>query len=152
MSHNQCLSSLPATRVTTRRLKQPICFCSVAFKFCFLQQTYLGRLLMSLKKSMVNLLGPLLPRSALKPSNGTLEVPVTNCTREQPLNNNLHTHLCSEPLFNFFTCICPLLKLYTRVPHVPTVTVLACKSRNLCSLSNISTACQNHWTTGCSGW
>ena len=28
---------------------------------------------------MVNLLGPLLPLSALKPSKGTLDVPVTNC-------------------------------------------------------------------------
>ena len=33
---------------------------------------------MSLKKSMVNFLGPLLPLSALNPSYGTLEVPVAN--------------------------------------------------------------------------
>ena len=31
---------------------------------------------------MVNLLGPLLPLSALKPSKGTLDVPVTNCIGE----------------------------------------------------------------------
>ena len=40
--------------------------------------TNLGNALTSLKKSIVNLLGPLLPLSALKPSNGTLDVPVTN--------------------------------------------------------------------------
>ena len=28
-SHNNCLLTLAATRVTTQRLKQPICFCSV---------------------------------------------------------------------------------------------------------------------------
>ena len=33
---------------------------------------------MSLKKSIVNFLGPVLPLKALKPSKGTLEVPVTN--------------------------------------------------------------------------
>lgn len=43
---------------------------------------YLGRLLTSLKKSIVNLFGPLLPLRALNPSNGTLDVPVTNYMAE----------------------------------------------------------------------
>lgn len=55
-----------------------------------------------------------------------------------------HTSLFRTTL-QFFTCICPLIKLYNiALPHVTMVTILACKSRNLCSLSNISTACQNH--------
>ena len=67
--------------------------------------TNLGNALTSLKKSIVNLLGPSLPLSALNPSKGTLDMPVTNWSR-----------------------------------------------RSLCSLSNISTACQNQRTTWWAAW
>ena len=47
---------------------------------CLVNCGYLGNDSGSPTLSMVNSLGPLLPLRALKPSNGMLEVPVTNCT------------------------------------------------------------------------
>ena len=104
---------------------------------------YLGRLLISLKKSMVNFLGPVLPLKALKPSKGTLEVPVTNWKKTKSKSSVYQRHILFSQGYTSPTlllCQTYIIYLYT------------CKSRSLCSLSNISTACQNHWTTGCSGW
>lgn len=51
-----------------------------------IERTCLGRLSELPHFSIVNFLGPLLPRSALKPSNGILEVPVTNCNIKVTVN------------------------------------------------------------------
>ena len=45
--------------------------------------TYLGSISGDPQQSIVNFLGPVLPRRAEKPSNGILEVPVTNYKREK---------------------------------------------------------------------
>ena len=54
--------------------------CNILYSNCLVNYDYLGNDSGSPTLSMVNSFGPLLPFRALNPSNGILDVPVTNCT------------------------------------------------------------------------
>ena len=79
-------------------LKQRYSFCSKALnqvRICVsfgrkIIMGYLGNMVGSPQQSIVNFLGPVLPRRAENPSNGILEVPVTNYKKNDTLNYYIH--------------------------------------------------------------